>query len=431
MRLDSIAINKFAPFGAQKCEFGRTTAPGWHADVHIFVGENGTGKTRLLSLLLAACGNSKELDDRTAEPAKAAVVAEDPGKNKVMWFTQWGVAHTQSAEQVSTVVNQYPASGSPNLAWTGQPNLFQLAKGTAAMAFRSVAAIRDEKVKPMAAVEWGAPADFLLFSRPPKDNTSLCQAISNMKIRAGMYIAGNPGERADRTVRMTERLEKTLESITGRPFIFVVEQDGTDVRLKVSWGGVRMRLQQLPDGLRAVIGWLATCVAKLDILLPDVESPLEQPILLFLDEPETHLHPAWQRHVLPALQLLLPHAQIFVATHSPFVVSSVNDGWIYVLKSGPDGSVQIHGPKECSKGDTYIDAVEDALGLKEWYDPETESMLSRFRKLRDAALKSFATSDKDAMVSLAQEIAKRSESLDVMMGQELAQFAAKEKSAGR
>jgi predicted ATP-binding protein involved in virulence len=154
-------------------------------------------------------------------------------------------------------------------------------------------------------------------------------------------------------------------------------------------------------------------------------------MILFIDEPETHLHPAWQRQVLPALQKLLPRAQIFVATHSPFVVSSVNEGWIYVLKAGRDGVVQIDGPKSCSKGDTYIDAVEDALGLKEWYDPETEKMLAEFRKLRDKALAGFAESDKNAMTELAQEIAKRSESLHVMMGQELAQFAAKEKAAGR
>jgi len=67
------------------------------------------------------------------------------------------------------------------------------------------------------------------------------------------------------------------------------------------------------------------------------------------------------------------------------------------------------------------------LGVKEWYDPETESLLSRFRELRNAALQTFSTADIEAMTSLAKDIAHRSNSLEVMMGRELAQFEAKKK----
>ncbi len=424
MRIEALAIKEFVPFRAQICKFGSPGGQG--TDVHILVGENGTGKTRLLSLLMAACGNDKELQDRAGSKVQVMVFGRE-GNQEIAWVHEHCAGRTQFP--TDQTFNDYLASGQLGIVQSLGPHLFDPAKGRAAMAFRSVAAIREEQFKPLAAVKWGEPGDILLFCR--NDSTTLGQAILNMKIRAGIYLAGNPSQRADRTNGMIERLEKTLGTITGRPFVFLVEQDGENVYLKVSWGGVRIRLHQLPDGLRAIIGCLVGCVARLDLLLPDKEAPLDQSIILFLDEPETHLHPAWQRKVVPAIKSLLPHAQLFIATHSPFVVSSVNEGWIYVLKAKDDGTVQINEPKACSKGDTYIDAVEDALGLKEWYDPETEAMLSTFRKLRDAALETFAEADKAAMREQAKEIAKRSLSLEMMMGQELAQFDRKEKSVGQ
>src|SRR5438067_1294368 len=76
IRLEAIAIKDFAPFTAQKTVFGAAKgADGRAADVHIFVGENGTGKTRLLSLLMAACGNIGELKDRCPGKMQAMVVA--------------------------------------------------------------------------------------------------------------------------------------------------------------------------------------------------------------------------------------------------------------------------------------------------------------------------------------------------------------------
>lgn len=38
--------------------------------------------------------------------------------------------------------------------------------------------------------------------------------------------------------------------------------------------------------------------------------------LLVIDEPELHLHPQWQKQMLPALRELAPNAQFIVASHS-------------------------------------------------------------------------------------------------------------------
>ena len=49
----------------------------------------------------------------------------------------------------------------------------------------------------------------------------------------------------------------------------------------------------------------------------------KQPATLLIDEIENHLHPTWQRRVIPALLKHFPGLQIFATTHSPFVVAGI------------------------------------------------------------------------------------------------------------
>ena len=50
-----------------------------------------------------------------------------------------------------------------------------------------------------------------------------------------------------------------------------------------------------------------------------------------MDEPENHLHPSMQRTILRDLQQAFPEVQFIIVSHSPFVVSSVEDSYVYVL----------------------------------------------------------------------------------------------------
>ena len=53
--------------------------------------------------------------------------------------------------------------------------------------------------------------------------------------------------------------------------------------------------------------------------------------LVLTDEPENHLHPELQTCLLPSLIQAFPRAQFIVATHNPFIVSSVANSNVYVL----------------------------------------------------------------------------------------------------
>ena len=57
-----------------------------------------------------------------------------------------------------------------------------------------------------------------------------------------------------------------------------------------------------------------------------------QSFVVTMDGPENHLHPALQRSILGSLLVAFPQAQFIVATHSPFIVSSVEEAHVYALR---------------------------------------------------------------------------------------------------
>jgi energy-coupling factor transporter ATP-binding protein EcfA2 len=79
--------------------------------------------------------------------------------------------------------------------------------------------------------------------------------------------------------------------------------------------------------------------------------------VVLLDEPENHLHPSMQREFLPSLVGAFPTAQFIVATHSPFVVSSVKDARIYVFDVEM-GAGQYSSPIDYSASQNVVVSLE-------------------------------------------------------------------------
>jgi predicted ATP-binding protein involved in virulence len=119
---------------------------------------------------------------------------------------------------------------------------------------------------------------------------------------------------------------KTMQ--TRRWCLHLQKKKGIGVKNRVETPPVPDKKQRA-DGLRGIIGWLVHALVMIDVWLQGKADPTNTEAVFLLDEIESHLHPAWQRKILPAFQRLFPKSQIFVATHSPFVISSLNHGWIH------------------------------------------------------------------------------------------------------
>ncbi len=423
-RFEAIRFGELPPFAPQAVVFPANESEGL-AEVHLLVGENGTGKTRLLCALASCCGNDVPLASRIGavdtqnSKFEVSVLVSILADRESSELTVWGRPDKwfRDVQNLESFSERTWGLGLPHREKPLKINAFS---------YNGAGTVRDAKVSPLAtpgvtdeaAKKAKEPSRLLNFSLPTsilEESSFVLQTIANIKMLSAMETLSKGSEF---NTLIADRFESLLTDLTGKKFYFELRAV-PEFCIRVNWGGVSMAFDQLPDGMRSVIAWLGTTVARLRMIYPEHHDSLSESFILLVDEPETHLHPAWQRKLLPAAQRLFPKAQIFVATHSPFVISSVNHGWIHVFRENASGQVEIEKARPCSSGDTWIDSVEDVLGLREWYDPETEDMLRQFRETRDSVTS--AGVPVEELQTLADQIAPRSETLRALMGKEMTQ----------
>ena len=131
------------------------------------------------------------------------------------------------------------------------------------------------------------------------------------------------------------------------------------------------------------------------------------PFVVTFDEPENHLHPALQRTLLPTLVEAFPQVQFIVATHSPFMVSSLKDSNVYVLRyvaskddvsagisRGTSRRVQSVRLDYANRAGTAGEILRDVLGvpvtLPVWVEADLQKIVDEYqaRAINDETLSS-------------------------------------------
>jgi predicted ATPase len=405
--LRAVHFNSFPPFGEFLLKLDPVESrPNELAEVHLFTGVNGTGKTRLLAILAAILGNRGPLTKRLKGGGVAQVKVTDISGSLSTQGANWSLLDADER----------------NTNWRANTVLAQWCNSVPAFAYGGTPYVSDAPVTAMSEVPKPDRATCLSFNRVEDQSKILLQAITNLKLQSAMDSMNESSENpiTSRATLIVKALESTIAKITGFKFLFHVTAY-PKTSLVVRWAGAELAFDVLPDGLRSIIGWLAHALVMMDVWLQGKSDPMQAEAVFLLDEIESSLHPAWQRKILPAFQALFPNSQIFVASHSPFLIASLNHGWIHPLTMGADGKVTFNEAVPASEGDSYISVVEDIMGLKEWFDPETEKLLKEFRTHRDAAYRGDAGAHAQAR-GLAAEIAGRSMELEYLMGRELRQM---------
>lgn len=86
----------------------------------------------------------------------------------------------------------------------------------------------------------------------------------------------------------------------------------------------------LSEGERSLLV-LAMTIARLSSSPRELVASSKPPAVVVIDEIELHLHPRWQRSVIPSLLRAFPNFQLIITTHSPQVIGSVPHESIVVL----------------------------------------------------------------------------------------------------
>lgn len=175
-----------------------------------------------------------------------------------------------------------------------------------------------------------------------------------------------------------EPMQPSLDDLRAIPTVRMAY--GQDVPITYAPAGVRRMCK-----LAYLLAW-ALSAHELESTRIGID-PSRQVIML-VDEIETHLHPRWQRTILPSLLGALdrwqagsrPEVQFIVATHSPLVLTSVEPAfdeardalWKLDLV---DGAVQIERDAWHKRGDADRWLRSDVFDLKTTLSREAEAAL--------------------------------------------------------
>ena len=139
----------------------------------------------------------------------------------------------------------------------------------------------------------------------------------------------------------------------------------------------------LSAGTQGTLLWIWALAIKMAHHYRWTEGWENKPAILLIDEIENHLHPTWQRRVIPALLEHFPGLQIFATTHSPFVVAGLKAGQVHLLKRDENGRVTATTNTEDVIGWTADEILRNMMGVDEPTDQLTVDRANRLRQLRE------------------------------------------------
>lgn len=93
------------------------------------------------------------------------------------------------------------------------------------------------------------------------------------------------------------------------------------------------RFNDLSDGYRNMVAMVADIAYRCAQLNPQMgeDVTVNTKGIILIDELDLHLHPKWQRRVVPDLRKTFPNIQFIITSHSPFIIQSMNPGEVIDL----------------------------------------------------------------------------------------------------
>lgn len=320
MRITAIRIHNFRAI--DELELSIDAGSDAEAGALVLAGANGCGKTSVLEAILVALGRSNQLPEDSAPPNE--------------WVRQGGTDFRASVEVLVA------GKRARCEAVLGDFTVFDGTKQPSMLTLRPVESDDDPRTwitQPQGNV------DFISARREPvglgeaasgapsgRRSTREERRLFEMKKR----IANESGRRSREAI--FKKITDFYATFAGREWrldvVYASREPGAEIvpvlcdgALPVGENGEPLTWDRIVAGdaapVRAIpIDRLSSGqMALLALAYPFVFGPPLDVVLI--DEPEQHLHPSFQRALLPALRELSPQTQFIVATHSPQVLDSV------------------------------------------------------------------------------------------------------------
>jgi predicted ATP-binding protein involved in virulence len=417
INISAITIRQIGPFDQLTLEFPAKpdTMPD-KAEIHILTGENGTGKSTVLELLaiLLSKNISPDLLAKWRADANGSgeIVTRNRRKDFFGALTYWFDRDTKVFGGGNAVVSNFS-----DQLLKKEAGVFSFA----AFAYSGYRRVTNAKISGIKELE-EHPLEGATQFNAQTDPSKIIQWIANMIAGEAIDKSQGNSKGAQEQRQSIQQLEEAIGMIIDRKIEFKLETKPYAVKIELDHE--RLDFNLLPDGLKSIVSWLSDLLMRLErVKWVDDIPVLKRNFILFLDEIEVHLHPAWQRKILPAVQNLFPNAQIFISTHSPFVVGSVDGAWIHKLEKKDGDSRLADGyPMLSEDAKSYRYWLQEVFDITSEYGQAAVVELDKFYRLRTELLAGSNGITQASFVQTGKALAKQSDELRNIIEMEFRQI---------
>ncbi|MCP4133691.1 MAG: AAA family ATPase [bacterium] len=160
-------------------------------------------------------------------------------------------------------------------------------------------------------------------------------------------------------------------------------------------------LESMSDGFKSMFVWLFDMIIRAWEKGVDIDDTKKIAGIVMIDEIDNHLHPGWQRSLLPALEETFPNIQFIITSHSPFLVQSMRENNIILLSLNGDGVDAKTIPLEGKPYGYEIEKIiELAMGIENSIPEISDWLFKHFKEYEKAV----EDGNKENVTALYKEI---------------------------
>jgi hypothetical protein len=408
-RIKTVTLENIGPFDRLELDLDRN----WT----ILLGDNGVGKSTILRAIAVGIAGPD-----AAEYARRLVKAgREKDGARITLETETGKLYiTEIRRGDKTIVESRPSRPLEPEGWLaiGFPPLRSFTSAPATeLPSKGLKRLTSEDLMPLIRGEIDPRLDKLKNWIIDLDYRDKNQRASHRSLLSYFH----QGDMPNQFVRLLDQFFEVIRRLTPGLKLGNVEIDADKKEVRVETDDGVLPIELVSQGTQSLLGWVGVLLQRLnDFYGADSDdrqnaaagqslSLLDEYALVLMDEIDAHMHPRWQRLIVPSLKQLFPNVQFIVTTHSPLVVAGLERREVRVARRvGPDephaGHVVVEWPRQKLKGlrADQILTGGSLFNLDSTLAPDLDAERKRYTEL--AAKNTLTTEEQAELESLADSL---------------------------